>query len=68
MTSEQTVCCECGRSAPATNTTETLVSKTGWRLTRPRGTATFEWRCPECWTKRKSALAANARTLWPTSR
>lgn len=66
MTSEETVCCECGRVAPSTNTTETLVSKTGWRLARKPGTATFEWRCRECWAKRKASLAASAPTARPT--
>ncbi len=68
MSTQQTVCCECGRSAPEANTTETLVSKTGWRLTRTRGTALLEWRCPACWAERKAALAASASTSWPARR
>ena len=51
-------CAECGTSSPDTNTNYTLISQTGWRLTRNKATdgkAVVEWRCPECWAKRKAS-------------
>jgi hypothetical protein len=71
MPNEKMVCCECGLRAPRTNTNYTLISRTGWRLTRVRGDSgllVVEWRCPACWTKHKSFASASAATLWPTGR
>ncbi len=65
MSDEQTVCCQCGAHAPHSNTNYTLISQTGWRLTRARstGAVVMEWRCPACWAKRRKATS---RSSWPT--
>ena len=60
------VCVECGIGSPDTNTNYTLISRTGWRLTRGQGTdgaVVMEWRCPECWAKHKAAPARNGRSI-----
>jgi hypothetical protein len=49
-------CLQCGARAPETNTNYTLISQTGWRLTRGEGadgSIIMKWHCPECWAKRK---------------
>ncbi|HEY4012989.1 MAG TPA: hypothetical protein VGM06_06610 [Polyangiaceae bacterium] len=39
-----------------TNTNYTLISQTGWRLTRAQhqDTVTMEWRCPSCWARMRA--------------
>jgi hypothetical protein len=52
------VCVECGTQSPVTETNYTLISaRHGWRLTLAEvgGVRTMEWRCPQCWSKRKGA-------------
>jgi hypothetical protein len=54
------VCVDCAKTSPDTNTNYTLISRTGWRLTRgqmPNGLVTLEWRCPKCWERRKASKA-----------
>ncbi|MBV9947049.1 MAG: hypothetical protein JOZ69_09395 [Myxococcales bacterium] len=53
------VCADCKTEAPSTNTVDTLVSRTGWRLTRakgPDGTLRQVWRCPTCWEPYRAKL------------
>jgi hypothetical protein len=72
MSEEETAaqrCHDCKKSAPATDTNYTLISKQhGWRLDRRRenGTIILEWRCPECWQRFK-ARNASARSAPPSS-
>jgi cytochrome c5 len=69
MSDHATACCECGASAPNVNTNYTLISQTGWRLSRAPnvgGTIVMEWRCPACWAKRKPGAPRTARSLRPT--
>jgi hypothetical protein len=56
-------CCDCGIAPPhASNDPDpdstTLISmRYGWRLSRREeatGEYAIEWRCPECWKRRKS--------------
>ena len=69
-------CVDCGMASPMTNTNYTLISQTGWRLTRAQheGKVAMEWRCPACWarmrgqTKDKDAKgAAIRRPSWGCS-
>jgi hypothetical protein len=67
MSDAATVCCQCGAPAPNVNTNYTLISQTGWRLSRaPRssGAVLMEWRCPACWAKFK----ANSHGASPSAR
>lgn len=58
---EQTerTCVGCGASAPATQTSYTLISSShGWRLHKrvdAVGRRILEWRCPDCWARFKHA-------------
>jgi hypothetical protein len=54
-------CIACGVSPPDTNTEYTLISRSGWRLTRcqgPDGALRTEWRCRKCWTLHRLTLKA----------
>ena len=57
--SQPQACFDCGKKAPDTQTSYTLISPThGWRVTRERdaeGNFVARWRCPECWKKHKEA-------------
>jgi hypothetical protein len=50
-------CYDCGKVAPETQTSYTLISPThGWRVTRERdetGAFVARWRCADCWKKYK---------------
>jgi len=51
------LCVECGATSPVTETNYTLISaRHGWRLTlgEENGVRTMQWRCPQCWSKRKA--------------
>jgi hypothetical protein len=52
-TSYRPQCVDCGMDSPMTNTNYTLISQTGWRLTRvqQKDTVAMEWRCPSCWAR-----------------
>jgi len=53
-------CVDCKRLSPPTRTEHTLLSAAhGWRLQRRQnadGTLVLEWRCPNCWNRRKLGL------------
>jgi hypothetical protein len=62
------ICVECGIGSPDTNTNYTLISRTGWRLTRGAaadGSVAMEWRCPSCWAKHKATPGTNGRSAPP---
>ena len=50
-------CFDCGKSAPDTETSYTLISPMhGWRVTREKdenGNMIARWRCADCWKKYK---------------
>jgi hypothetical protein len=42
----------------------TLLSRSGWRLTRKTeddGQITLEWRCPPCWTRHRQLKAVKEK-------
>lgn len=54
---DRVTCDVCGALSEKTNTSYTLISGTGWRLTRqvrPDGKVILGWNCPKCWAKRKA--------------
>jgi hypothetical protein len=54
-------CIACRKIAPKTQTPHTLITKYGWRATRPSsvtGRARVEWWCPDCWRRKRNAGAA----------
>ncbi|HEY2514764.1 MAG TPA: hypothetical protein VGI39_28055 [Polyangiaceae bacterium] len=55
---DRQTCIDCGKVSPETETNYTLISaQFGWRLSRRRmanGDFVVEWRCPDCWRKRKA--------------
>ena len=55
--SQPQACFDCGKKAPETQTSYTLISPThGWRVTREKaedGTWIARWRCADCWKKYK---------------
>jgi hypothetical protein len=60
---DRPTCVGCGSSAPDTDTNHTLISSSGWRLTRRKsfdGTTLLDWRCSNCWRKFKGEAAATA--------
>jgi hypothetical protein len=52
-------CFDCGKTAPETQTSYTLISSThGWRVSREKnekGEFVARWRCADCWKKLKEA-------------
>jgi hypothetical protein len=47
-------CCDCAARAPMADTSYTVIGS-GWRVSRrqtPQGIC-IEWRCKDCWRKRK---------------
>ena len=53
------VCADCGMKPPETSTNYTLISRTGWRLTRQKGadgSVVAEWHCSKCWARHRATL------------
>jgi hypothetical protein len=62
------LCSGCGAHAPETNTNYTLISSSGWRLTRSKEGGVAQWRCPACWRKYKEANATSGEPITTTRR
>jgi hypothetical protein len=63
---DRPTCVTCGADAPETKTNYTLISRSGWRLSRRTirgGAVVAEWRCPACWKKHKPAVTRLAEAL-----
>jgi hypothetical protein len=52
-------CFDCGKTAPETQTSYTLISSAhGWRVSREKndkGEFVARWRCADCWKKMKES-------------
>jgi hypothetical protein len=52
-------CFDCGKIAPETQTSYTLISSAhGWRVSREKnekGEFVARWRCADCWKKHKES-------------
>jgi hypothetical protein len=63
-------CFGCGKSAPETDTSYTLISAAhGWRVSREKdehGENVARWRCADCWKKHKESRSDS--TPSPSSR
>jgi hypothetical protein len=57
--SQPQTCFDCGKTAPETQTSYTLISSAhGWRVAREKnekGDFVARWRCADCWKKYKEA-------------
>ena len=57
-------CFGCGKIAPQTETSYTLISSThGWRVSREKdenGEVVARWRCADCWKKFKDARTGDS--------
>jgi hypothetical protein len=55
--SQPQTCFSCGKTAPETDTSYTLISSAhGWRVSREKdenGQNVARWRCADCWKKFK---------------
>jgi hypothetical protein len=65
-------CFDCGKTAPDTETSYTLISPMhGWRVTREKdasGNAIARWRCADCWKKYKDSRGGEPGSPPPASR
>jgi DNA-directed RNA polymerase subunit RPC12/RpoP len=69
--SQPQTCFSCGKSAPETDTSYTLISSAhGWRVSREKdenGENVARWRCADCWKKFKETRVGDS-TPSPSSR
>ena len=63
-------CFDCGKAAPETQTSYTLISSAhGWRVSREKnekGEFVARWRCADCWKKLKDARGGPADSVGAT--
>ncbi len=65
-------CFGCGKTAPETDTSYTLISAAhGWRVSREKdeqGENIARWRCADCWKKFKESRATDSSPVPSTRR
>ena len=66
------MCFGCGKIAPETETSYTLISSAhGWRVSRekgPSGESIARWRCNDCWKKFRENKASDSTPSAPNPR
>jgi hypothetical protein len=65
-------CFGCGKTAPETDTSYTLISAAhGWRVSREKdeqGESIARWRCADCWKKFKESRSTDSSPVPSTRR